>query len=376
MPEATSPPAVKELKVNPGKATWMTASWGNERFDHAVGPAPGSTFIRPSQGYLIVTNEKSELLPGIATDWRISDDGLAWTVTIRKGVKYHDGRELTPQDVLWSLQHVVGPRAFEYLLSDGLGTLSRRMDRIELSGPDKVSLISKSPIPQIGIPVSEASHSWLHVMPKRAKLADPEKQEAYDLNPIGAGPMRLTKHVAAYVMKFERFEDFYYQPNNGFSQDKRVKFKSLDLFLVPEECTRVAAMRAGESDIAPASLEAREQVESGGGRLVFGPEGVLLRALVLGCWKPEFPCSDKRVRQALDCAIDKELIRDRLYVGPEVFQVKGWDVVTPRAFSFSQGVGRVGAKRRIETRGASNSLARFRYAFGYSISASKLSVRK
>jgi ABC-type transport system substrate-binding protein len=53
---------------------------------------------------------------------------------------------------------------------------------------------------------------------------------------------------------------------------------------------------------------------------------------LIGCWKPQ-ACHDKRVRQALDYAIDKELIRDTLY-GPEVFQVKGWVGVTPSSMGY------------------------------------------
>jgi ABC-type transport system substrate-binding protein len=97
----------------------------------------------------------------------------------------------------------------------------------------------------------------------------------------------------------------------------------------------VAAIRAGEADIAPVSLANRNQVEAGGGRLVFGPEGSYLVGRLLGCYKPQYPCHDKRVRQALDLAIDKTVIRDRLFGGPEVFQVKGWAFVTPSSVGYS-----------------------------------------
>jgi peptide/nickel transport system substrate-binding protein len=158
---------------------------------------------------------------------------------------------------------------------------------------------------------------------------------AYDNNPIGAGAMKLVGHTASQVMRFERFNDFYYQPENGFSEDKRVNFELLDLFLVPEEATRVAALQSGEADIVPASLPTKEQVETSGGRLVFGQEGIFLWVMLVGCYESQYPCHDKRVRQALDYAIDKELIRDRLYGGPEVLQVKGWGVVTPSTIGYT-----------------------------------------
>ena len=173
------------------------------------------------------------------------------------------------------------------------------------------------------------------VYPKRATLHDVKEEAAYDRNPIGAGFMRLVKQVPADSMTLERFADYYDQPKNGFPTDKRVNFSLLDLRLVPEEATRVAALRAGDADIAPVTLGARKQVEAGGGRLVFGQEGAYHFVRLMGCWKPQFPCHDQRVRQALNYAIDKELMRDRLYGGPEVMQVKGWAFVSPSSIGYS-----------------------------------------
>jgi peptide/nickel transport system substrate-binding protein len=336
-PQVAAPPA--EVEVNPGKLTIMVGDLATEQFGAVFGGgnAGEHNYYRIIGGYLISTNERTEMVPGIASEWDLSDDGLTWIFTIRKGVKFHDGSELTPEDVLWTLQYVFGPEVVtNYNVSSVQAILSRGMDRIELSEPDKVSMITKEPVPQLALWVSEADAKNFHMIPKRPKLHDPEADASYDSNPIGAGFMRLQKHVPASVMTFERFDDFYYQPANGFPEDKRVNFRSLDLFLVPEEATRVAALRSGEADIIPASAAAKEQVEDGGGRLIFGQEGVFVDVRLLGCWvDPSFPCADKRVRQALAYAIDKELIRDRLFGGPEVFQIKGWDVVTPSTIGYT-----------------------------------------
>jgi peptide/nickel transport system substrate-binding protein len=330
-------PSPAEVEVNPGKLTIMMGDFADERFGAVFGGgAPGEhNYYRIVGGYLISDNERREMVPGIASQWGISPDGLTWTFTIRKGVKFHDGSEVTPEDVLWTLQYTFGPEAPKYNVSSVQAVITREMDRIELSRPDTVSVTIKTPVPQLALWVSEADAKNFHVMPKRAKLYDPEADEAYDDNPVGSGPMRMVDRTPAQVMTFERFNDFYYQPDNGFPIDKRVKFRSLDMYLVPEEATRVAALRAGEADIVPASLATKEQVENAGGRLVFAPEGAAVWVRLLGCWEPQHPCHDKRVRQALNYAIDKELIRDRLYGGPQVFQVKGWYVVTPSTSGYT-----------------------------------------
>jgi peptide/nickel transport system substrate-binding protein len=306
--------------VNPGKLTWMIAGWGNERFTYNYSVGGGNNYARIMEGFLVATNEKTELLPGIATDWQISEDGLTWTFTIREGVKFHDGSDLTAEDVWWTWMHYWGQdesgAALDRATQSSAQAMARVVERIEQPAPNQVSITLTQG--DGGFPaamVSEAAANWYGVVPSRPIVHDDAQEVAYDQNPIAAGPMKLVNHIQAEVMEFERFDDYYYQPDNGLPEDRRVKFSALDLRLVPEEATRVAAIRSGEADIAPASLATRDQIEAGGGRLVFGPEGIYLRIMLQGCYKPEFPCSKKAVRQALDYAIDKDLLRDQLFGG-------------------------------------------------------------
>ena len=334
VPAPTSPPVVTKAEVHPGKVTWMVGAWGNERFDHNLGGGAGVQYSKLVHGHLIETNEKSELIPGIASDWSASEDGLTWTVTVRKGVKFHDGTEVTVEDVLWTWRHAWSPEAVEWVVSGDSQSQARLTEKIEQTGTDQVSITSKVADSGFGAQYLAAVSAAVHApMPKRDKLHDQAEESAYDKNPIATGLLKLVRHVPAEVMEFERFDDYYYQPSNGLPEDRRVKFTSFDMRLIPEESTRVAAMRAGEADIAPVSPAAQKQVEASGGRLVFAPEGVYIWARLLGCFQPEFPCSDKRVRQALDYAIDKELIQDRLY-GPELMAAKGWSHITPSTIGY------------------------------------------
>jgi peptide/nickel transport system substrate-binding protein len=336
-PQVTAAPS--EVEVNPGQLTWMIAGWGAERFDSVLAGTGGiNQFVRLMHAFPIAANEKGEMIPGVASDWSISEDGLTWTVTVRDGVQFHDGSPLTAEDVLWTWNHEFGLESIPYSKSTTGQSQAQVTERIEQTGPNQVSVVMTqidSSFP-VGMIAEAGPNAIGHILPKRATLHDEAEEAAYDQNPIGAGPLRLTRHVQAEVMEFERFDDFYYQPENGLPEDRRVKIESWALRLVPEEATRVAALRAGEADIVPASLASREQVEAGGGRLIFGPEGVYVRARLDGCWHDsELPCGDKRVRQALDYAINKEIIRDQLYGGPEVFQAKGWAHVTPGALGYS-----------------------------------------
>jgi peptide/nickel transport system substrate-binding protein len=237
---------------------------------------------------------------------------------------------------LWSLRHTFGPQAKEYATSSVSISYSNIIDRIEQTGPDEVSMTFQVPAADfVGYvnPGSAGRNNGV-VYPKRATLHNEEAEAAYDSNPIGAGILKLVKHIQTESYSLERFEDHYYQPKNGLPTDKRVQFSLYDLMLVPEEATRVAALRTGQADIGDVSLGARKQVEDGGGRLVFSQEGYGFEALYWGCYGPH-PCSDRRVRQALAYALDKELMRDELFGGPDAFELKGWWIVTPSTIGYT-----------------------------------------
>ena len=255
-PVPTAVPAPSsEVAVNPGKLTIMVAGWGDEKFDVLNSTSTSFQYAKIVHAFLVDSNEKVELIPGIASDWGISSDGLTWTFTIRDGVKFHDGTDLTAEDVLWTWQHLFGPEALEITTSGTITNMIHKTVKIERTGPDAVSLSTSLPEAPFPFSVSRISPNWMGMMPKRDKPQDEEAMVAYNRDPIATGFMKLVRHVPAEVMEFERFDDYYYQPKHGLPEDRRMKFTFLDMLLVPEEATRVAAMRAGETDIAPVSLE-------------------------------------------------------------------------------------------------------------------------
>lgn len=106
--------------------------------------------------------------------------------------------------------------------------------------------------------------------------------------------------------------------------------------IVPEVATRVAALRAGQADLVSTSVSVKDQVKAAGGRLVYAAEGLTVEARLYGCSETKHPCRDKRVRQALDYAIDKELIKNKLAGGDEAFSVRGWSIVTPSSIGYTK----------------------------------------
>ena len=339
-PTATDVPDVMTTEVNPGKVTWMWPAWGNGRFDN-LQIAAGAENYRPFMGAAAVAGTADgELLPGLAESWSISDDGLSWSFNFRDGVKFHDGSEITMEDYLWTYQHSYAEGCIEYCDQPHNQDQARRAESTEQTGPNQITFTLKAIDGGfIYQAMSDLGRLIQYVQPARTLLLDQQQDSDYDKNPIMAGQMFLTDQVPLDSMTFERFDDYYYTPANGFPEDRSMKFQTLELRLVPEEATRAAALAAQDADVAIVSLETRSQVEGGGGQLIFGQEGVywLLR-FPHNYRLPDHPFNDINVRRAMEMAIDKELMMERLYGGPEVAVVKGWGAVSPATIGYTPGL--------------------------------------
>ncbi len=319
-----------------GTVTMMAADWGTQAFEPRDASGQIMTQHRMLHGWLIAGNENTEMIPGIAESWELSADGLQWTWTIRNGVKFHNGDDLTIDDIHFTLDRHHGPEAAEGAIHGIFIQQSKRTISQEITGPNTIVVTQTEPNATYPFLMSQLHSSDAHgaVLPKNYWESVGGK-DGWEAEPVGAGPLKLIDYKPSEQMLFERFDDYYFTPENGFHEDRRMKFQTMDERLVTEESTRVSALRAGQVDLIEASLNARGQVESAGGRLVFIPEASYSQVRPMGCWRLDLPCSDKRVRYALDYAIDKELIRDKLYGGIEVAQVGGFEAATPNALGYS-----------------------------------------
>ena len=324
--QATEAPAPAMTEDTGGEVTLMNAVWGTELFTPRDGVGEAATYGRQMNAFWINGNENVEMLPGVLTDWSVSEDGLSWDLTIRDGIKFHNGDELNIDDALFTMAFTFGPEAVTDSISPSIQAEAGETESIEATGPNSLKVTHTTPKAFFPFFISELSFGIAGILLPKAYF-ESIGQDAYNDAPIGAGPFVLTKHVKGEQILLERFDD-YYMPERSPS------FQTLDIRLVPEVATRVAALRAGDADVIEANLAVKDQVENGGGRFIWAQESSYMWILLPGCWEVEFPCNKKGVRQALDYAIDKDLIINSLY-GPEAAASKGWNWVTPNALGYS-----------------------------------------
>ena len=344
VPAATAAPAATEVmapaEAEIEKFTVMVTTQGNELFNSKYAQGENNLWQRMAQVWLIGGNFTNGSLvldesSGIASKWEIVDDGLAWEFTIRPGIRFHNGEELDVDDVAFMANWAITEEAA------GVSTvrIAREITNREVTGPDTFKYTFREPLAFFGAAVSEVDNTpigtvlsedyWKSLpLGQTIENCTPvdvcQQAEAFEADPDPGlpGPFRVINHRYEEEILYERFEDYFLR------QERPYPFRQLSLRVVPELSTRVAALQAGEVDIIEADNTVVNQIQSGGGRIVYAPESVHIWINANGCNRETdndgrpIMCHDLRVRQALDYAIDKTKIQ-ALYGGPEAFQIDG-----------------------------------------------------
>lgn len=271
------------LEARPGNAVYQAAM-----YDSLV----GFDFTKGGAG------------PGVAESWQMSEDGLAWTFKIRPGQKWHNGDPVTAHDVKFSLERFMSPAS----LAAASATMRRSIKSIEVV--DDLTVKVHTHKPQVGLPVSlsRAVAPEGSVMPK--KYIEQVGDEEFRKKPIGSGPWKFVRSVPGDRLEFEAVDHPHWRG--------RPKYKNLHILLIPEEATRVAMVRTGEAAIASISPETIRGAERGGLRVVSVPATMQAVFQFWGTWRPEAkdsPIANKRVRQALSLAIDRQQVIEHVMSG-------------------------------------------------------------
>jgi peptide/nickel transport system substrate-binding protein len=237
---------------------------------------------------------------GVAEKWEVSPDGTSWTFSLRKGVNFHDGSELTAEDVKWSLEMVTKPES----IAANAARLRGTFKKIEV--PDPYTLVIHTHKPDLWLPqdLSLAAGYEGAVLPK--KYYEQLGADGFAAKAIGSGPYKWAKGQAGTFIQLEAVDKHW--------AEGVPKYKTLTYRVVAEESTRIAMIQTGEADIVSVSRERVPELQARGLN-VFVKE----RGSVMGCYFHQqwegHPVGDRRVRQALNLAINREEIVQFMFAG-------------------------------------------------------------
>lgn len=226
-----------------------------------------------------------EIQPGLATDWEYSDDNTQLTLFLREGVTFHDGQPFTSADVQASIERV---------LDEETGSVGRNflLSIEEISTPDDLTVVLGLSLPDGTLPtvLTRVNTAIMSAQSIEAGTVGTE--------PNGTGPFVFSEWNQGQSLELTSFADYW---GEGPFVD------GISIRVLPEETSMLAALRAGEVHLAAMTdPTVIEQVEA---------PLVVEETPALGYF-PFFlnsargPLQDKRVRQAIACAIDRQEVID------------------------------------------------------------------
>ncbi|MBI4494332.1 MAG: hypothetical protein HY690_16215 [Chloroflexi bacterium] len=223
-----------------------------------------------------------KLTPLLAESWTVTDDRV-WDFKIRKGVKFHNGDELTAADVKYSI---------DLYRDDKSARKSNTVDikTIEVVDPYTIRITTDGPRPGM-----LANLSMLFIVPRDAR--EKAGVEAFNAKPIGSGPYKLVEFVRGQRLVMEANPSFW----RGQVEPKRLILRP-----IVDPSTRVAELKAGGVHIISAPpLAQAKQLQEGNTELKLLKGG---RNIMHAFNTTRPPFDDVRVRQAVNYAVDREAI--------------------------------------------------------------------
>jgi peptide/nickel transport system substrate-binding protein len=297
-------PAGSALAQTKPELTVALSSFSTETLDPALGGHIVKYYLSMMFDYLVGSTLDGQPSPagGIATKWENSPDHKRWTFHLRKGVKFHNGDDLTSEDVKFSLQRATGKRS----TTGYAGPLRALIQDIETPAPDRVVIVTKEPTLIIPTYLSRALSTEGMVLPK--KYIEANGDDVFARKPVGSGPYRFVEQVTGSHIKLAAVDNHW--------RTGTPKYKTMLFRLVSEETTRIALLRRGEADVADVSRERVKELEAENFPVHFRRDEAILS--MWWVFAPEgwpAPAKDKRVREAMNIAVDRGEIAQAIFAG-------------------------------------------------------------
>ncbi len=249
----------------------------------------------------------------LAESWSESRDGLTYEFKLKRGLKFHNGDPISAEDVKFSFDRYNGAGAREF---------RARVQKLDVVDPLTVRFTLKEPWPDFMTFYGTTATAAGIVLPK--KYFESVGPDGFKQKPVGAGPYKFASQRSGVEIVLEA--------NPGYWRHAPY-VKKLILKSVPDSTTRLAMLRSGETDYALFLDGPEAQTLKGDARykLVDTRHASIFWIEFADQWDPKSPWADKRLRQAVNYALDRKAINEAACLGfcPPA------GVIVPRVMDFA-----------------------------------------
>lgn len=263
----------------------------------------------------------------------VSADGKSYTYTLKKNIKFHNGRKLTVDDIIWSYERIMSPT-----LVSPAASYIRFIDgakEVETGKTDKISGLRKiddDTLEIILVDPVDPSYNLFQIAAAILPREEVEKKgDGFINDPVGCGPFQFEKWTKGSEVVLKKFPDFY---ETGKPYLDRIVFK-----IMGEGAARDMAFRARELDatIVGASQYIEYQKDPTLSKNLIEVAEMYTRLMVFNL---EYkPFTDKRVRQAINYAINAPLIIDKYLKGKAFPTISFLPTTSPAFDAKANGYG-------------------------------------
>ena len=247
---------------------------------------------------LIELDPSERPVPGLAESWEMTDD-RTFVFHLRHGVKFHNGREMVADDVVFSVERLINP---------GKGAASRfgEFPGLVAEAIDQYTVKMTLPAPNAGF-ILELAAEGSAILPREAvEASGGDLNNPTAENMIGTGPFKFDRYVPNTELSLVRNEE-YWREGQPYLDGLLFKY-------ITDESARLAALRAGDIDLAVLRETASSKIVRADSNLVLIERSGTDRALMFLNTQRE-PFDDMKVRQAMSCALDRQAIIDTVLLG-------------------------------------------------------------
>lgn len=261
----------------------------------------------------------------VAKSWTVSEDGLTYEFEIREGMKFHDGKELTVEDVKFSYDLIKDPK----VNAAHLQNYFKNFQKAEIVPPNRIRLTMSEVyfrnLIMLGL---------VEVYPKHIYGKGDFNNHPANRAPVGSGPYKFAKWENGRVIELDRFTDYW--GNQDPYWKSRNNFNKIIYKIITEDSVASLALKKGDIDALDPTPEQfftelkGPEIEKDFYRLNFTTEdGNGFRYIGLNLRLPLF--QSKKLRQALSMALPRESLSKTLFDGQVKASVGPFPQISPKS---------------------------------------------